>query len=261
MTEPTFLRSVAATYQFGQDPLGRLARLQVTARSRRIVPDLFFGSGTRLAKQMFQFSSGKKMAMRQFIVCILLFSQVAGQSLAPSNSSAQSLIPVTDPSYALINNRVSQVQSQFFVYADIDSPFNHGFPSGIFGSSTTAMGKLHLDASCVYSATALGGCSTDPAAMDRARGTVLQLAFDPLVSGEFVGINFEEPENWGTNHNGIGYDLTGATQLVFDAVSPTGGIQVQFSVNGEVSSFRNIPQQWSTITIDLKSLGLTTLTH
>ena len=60
------------------------------------------------------------------------------------------------------------------------------------------------------------------------------MVLDPLAPGEFVGLNFEGPQNWGVNPNGTGYNLTGATQIVFDAISPTGGIQVQFSVNGGV---------------------------
>ena len=182
-------------------------------------------------------------------------------SLAVSRpASAQSATSVSGPAYSLINARTSQNQSQFFVYDNVDSPFNHGFPSGVFGSSTAAMGKLHVDPGCVYSATSANGCSTDPTAMDQTRGTVLQLSFDALASGEYVGLNFEEPQNWGANQNGIGYNLTGATQLVFDAVSPTGGIQVQFSVNGSAVAYRGIPQQWTTITISLSSLGLTSLT-
>ena len=178
----------------------------------------------------------------------------------PRPAAAQSANNVSGPAYALINARTSQNQSQFFVYEDDDSPFNHGFPSGLFGSSAAAMGKLQVNPACVYSASSANGCSTDPTAMDQTRGTVFQLTFAPLASGEFVGLNFEEPQNWGINQNGIGYNLTGATQLVFDAISPTGGILVQFSVNGGATAYRTIPQQWSTIVIDLNSLGATPLT-
>jgi len=112
----------------------------------------------------------------------------------------------------------------------------------------------------VYSASAANGCSTDPTAIDQTRGTVFQFTFSSLASGEYIGLNFEEPQNWGLNKTGIGYDLTGATQLVFDAISPTGGIQVQFSIDGSTTAYMSIPQQWTTITINLNSLGLTSLT-
>jgi Bacterial Ig domain len=178
---------------------------------------------------------------------------------------------ISAPAYSLVNTRASQNQTQFFVYQDVDSPFNHGFPSGLFGSSATAMGKLHTNPQCVYSVLAVGGCATASTAIDQVRGTVFQLSFDPLASGEFVGMNFEEPENWGVIQTGNGRDLTGATQLVFDAISPSGGIQVQFSVNGvplqfsvnggsALFSYGGIPQQWSTIAINLSSLGLNSLT-
>lgn len=175
-------------------------------------------------------------------------------------AAAQSTTNISGPAYSLINARTSQNQSQFFVYDNDDSPFNHGFPSGAFGSSTAAMGKLHVDPSCVYSASAANGCSTDPTAMDQTRGTVFRFTFDPLASGEYAGLNFEEPENWGAKQTGIGYNLTGATQVVFDAISPTGGIQVQFSVNGSAGAYLLIPQQWTTITIYFSSLGLSSST-
>src|ERR1035438_3736783 len=165
-------------------------------------------------------------------------------------------VGISNPAYTLINNRTAQNQSQFFVYMDMDSGFNHGFPSGLFGSSQNAMGKLHTDPGCVYSPNAPNGCSTDSTAVDQTRGTVSRFTFDPLAAGEFVGLNFEEPENWGVTQAGVGYNLTGATQLVFNAISPTGGIGVQFSVNGAKTVCVTIPQQWTPYTINLSDLGL-----
>jgi uncharacterized repeat protein (TIGR01451 family) len=182
------------------------------------------------------------------VIALLMVAIIAGEAADT----------VSGPAYQLINARTSKNQSQFFVYDNDDSPFNHGFPSGLFG---TAMSKLHIDPSCVYSASAANGCSTDTTAMDPTRGTVFRFTFDPLVSDEYVGLNFEEPENWGVTQSGTGYDLTGATQIVFDAISPIGGIAVQFSVNGFASAYVSIPQQWSTITINLSSLGITSLTR
>jgi hypothetical protein len=78
---------------------------------------------------------------------------------------------ISGPAYTLINARTAQNQSRFFVYQDMDSGFNHGYPSGFFGNST---GSLQINPGCVYDAAAADGCSTDPAAMDQARGTVFQ---------------------------------------------------------------------------------------
>ena len=166
-------------------------------------------------------------------------------------------IGISSSAYNVINSRTLQNQTQFFVYKDMDSGFNHGFPSGLFGSSPAAMGKLHFDPGCLYDSNAANGCSTDSTVMDMSRGTVFRLTFDPLSSGDFVGLNFEEPENWGATHAGVGYDLTGATQLTFDIISPTGGISVQFSINGVTTPYVSIPQQWTSLTINLGSLGLT----
>ena len=59
--------------------------------------------------------------------------------------------------------------------------------------------------------------------LDRLRGNVMRIVFDPLASGEYAGVNFEEPENWGSLRTGVGYDLTGVTQLVASVRSPTPG--------------------------------------
>jgi len=70
-------------------------------------------------------------------------------------------------------------------------------------------------------------------------------------------VNIEEPENWGAQQRGAGYDLRGATAVVFEVRSPTpGGVRIQFGVGGGVSQFMFIPQSqsFSTITIPLASL-------
>jgi hypothetical protein len=45
--------------------------------------------------------------------------------------------------------------------------------------------------------------------------------------------------------------------VVFDVMSPTGGIAVQFSVAGQAAPYMTIPRQWTPITITFSSLGLT----
>src|ERR1035438_10167561 len=100
--------------------------------------------------------------------------------------------------------------------------------------------------------------------LDRQRGNVIRVAFDPLVSGEYAGINFEEPERWGFSGAGRGYDLTGATQLVVSVRCPTpGGISVQSGVAGSVSPFYLIPQStnYRTMSFSLSSIPATSLAN
>ena len=93
---------------------------------------------------------------------------------------------LSNAAYALLVERVTANQTRFDVYQDADSGLNHGFPSGLFGS----VGKMHLNTACVDDPSAVSGCSSDPSRLDRARGTVLSIAFDPLLPGEFAGVNF-----------------------------------------------------------------------
>ncbi|HXH37441.1 MAG TPA: hypothetical protein VNN08_02335 [Thermoanaerobaculia bacterium] len=159
-----------------------------------------------------------------------------------------------DAAYQLLNQRAAENRQSFFVYQDGDAGANHGFASGFFGSFQ----KIAVDSACIDDAAAANGCSTDPTRLDQGRGTVLRMSFQALDSIEFAGVNFEEPENWGANKRGIGYDLRGATAVVFEVRSPTpGGISVQFGVDTRTTAFMFIPQSASfqTITIPLSSFA------
>lgn len=152
----------------------------------------------------------------------------------------------------MINERTADNSEAFFVYQDADSGFNHGFPSGLFGT----VPKIHLDAACLDDPGAPGGCSSDASLLDQVRGNVLRITFDPLTIFEFAGVNFEEPEHWGVNQNGVGYDLTGSTEMVFAVRSPDGA-RVQFGVGGCVTSFMSLSQSWTVKRIALDSLSCT----
>jgi hypothetical protein len=158
----------------------------------------------------------------------------------------------------LLADRVGANRASFYVYQDADSGFNHGFPSGFFGD----IGGIHLCAACVDDSNVTNGCSTDMNRLDRTRGNVLNISFDPLPSGHIAGINIQEPEHYvqsscDPDPNCMGYDLSGAANVVFDIRSPTpGGVKVQFGVGGRVTSFFQIPQSstYSTMTIPLSTL-------
>ena len=77
--------------------------------------------------------------------------------------------------YTELAQRTTADRAAFYIYQDTDSGFNHGFPSGFFGTIDT----IHLNAACVNDPNASNGCSSNPDALDRARGNVLMISFDP----------------------------------------------------------------------------------
>jgi hypothetical protein len=170
-------------------------------------------------------------------------------SIARINADGSSL-GISDAAYPLIAERVSANRAGFYVYQDADSGFNHGFPSGLFG----VLNKINIEAGCVDDFSATNGCSKDLSRLDQEQGTVLRISFDPLLPGEFAGVNIEEPENWGVHHTGKGYDLRGATHVAFEVRSPD-DICVQFGVGGGTTEFMCIPQTWTSKSIDLSSLS------
>src|SRR5207248_3239620 len=117
----------------------------------------------------------------------------------------------------------------------------------------------HLDTGCVDDPNSPTGCTSDPNQLDQIRKNVMRLTFDPLARGEYAGVNIEEPQNWGVTGAGQGYDLRGATDLVFDVRCPTpGGFNVQFGVGQHQAPFVHLPQSatYTTMRIPLASLGL-----
>ena len=171
--------------------------------------------------------------------------------LWPSLSSSQVATSITTGAYTLLNERAGEARKNFFVYKDAESGFNHAFPSGVFGTP----GKIELDSACIES---LSGCSTDTNQIDRNHGTVMRISFAPLSGGQFAGIQFEEPENYGARPRGLGYDVRGATNIVFDVRCLTpGGIRVQFIVGGSTTNFMTISQSatLSTLSLPLSSFN------
>ena len=157
--------------------------------------------------------------------------------------------------YNVLSQRTSAVQTAFYVYQDADSAFNHGVPSGFIGDTST----ISLNAACVNDALSPFGCSTDTNALDRQQGTVVRIWFGNQAS--WAGVSFVEPQDWYNNLVGQGYNLTGATNLVFDVRSPTpNGFRVQFGFAGQTMAyFINISQSttFTTLTIPLAAFNVT----
>lgn len=173
----------------------------------------------------------------------------------------------SERAYAALTELSTVNQRGFYVYKDLDSGENKGFPSGLFGDDPNRL-RIALDAGCVDDPNNRTlGCATDPLKFDCTRGTVLRLTWDRLLSGQYAGLNIEEPENYGartgnTRYNG--YNLFPATQLVFSYRSPT-GIRVKFGVNKSESEFMTLTAStgWAVKRIPLDSLRpiLTSLTN
>jgi hypothetical protein len=185
-----------------------------------------------------------------------------GPSFAPENEQQLAPAAISNGAYAYLAGLISFNRSNFYIYQDADSGFNHSFPSGFYGGPpsgvTTVLSKIHVNAGCIDDPNSSSGCSNDPCLLDQQPATVLSIAFDPLAEGEWVGVNFEEPEDYGTQPRGQGYDLQGATSITFYARSPSpGGSYVQFGVNQQMSAFYYIPNTWTSFTINFSEIGLT----
>jgi hypothetical protein len=173
-------------------------------------------------------------------------------SVDMSGAGVGACTSISDCGLQLLNRRASENQISFFVYKDADSGLNHGFPSGLFGPIN--LNQVVLDSACIDDPLSPTGCATDPAKMDAARGTVFRITFPPLSSGEFVGLSFQDPQNYDPARTpGNGYDLRPATTVKFDVRSPDRA-RVQFGVGGCVSEFFTLDPSWMTLTIPLSSL-------
>jgi hypothetical protein len=171
-------------------------------------------------------------------------------SLAAASEQAQGSL--TDLALDRINEVAAENRANFYLYKDVDSGMNHGFPSGYFG----ALPKIRLHTGCVPADET--GCRSETTSSDLVRRTVMEVRFDPLAPGEYAGINIEEPENFGAAPRGHGYDLRPAARVCLEARSSDSGFKVQFGVAGRVTSFLQLPRQWTTLCFDLASdLGLT----
>src|SRR6478672_3596579 len=173
--------------------------------------------------------------------------------LAVTIVPGQAAVLDVNAAYSVLAGRTEASQRAFSVYVDGDSGFNHGFLSGFFADNSGTVQKIHLNSACLDDLSSPSGCSLDPNRLDRSRANVLRISFDPLITGQFAGVNVEEPEHWGVNLRGVGYDLRGSRRLVLDVRSPDRA-RVQFGVGGCVTPFATISATWRQMAISLASL-------
>ena len=192
---------------------------------------------------------------------LALMVMLLAAALATGSAQAQTYTGLMNPcgglsdcAYQLLNQRVAANQTDYWIYMDADSGFNRGYPSGLFGQLTA----VSIDTGCLDDpADTVTGCfpATDTTDFDKSRGTVFRVTFSPLTGNQFAGLNIEEPQNWGRLQTGVGYDMTGATELSFDVRSPD-GLNVQFGIGGCVTNFFSLlaSQTYVTLNIPLNSL-------
>lgn len=184
----------------------------------------------QLQRAAFRWRAGDgETGLRRGAFGVVLAMLVTG--FAPA-SGGEAVAAISPAAYDLLNQRAGAETSQFFVYQDGDSGFNHGFPSGFFGN---AQQNISINAACVDDPNAPQGCSTSPNALDQVNGTVFQISSAPMASGQFAGIDFEEPQGYVASPRGGGYNLTGATSILFSVRSPS-GITVQFGAGGQTTA-------------------------
>ncbi len=195
-------------------------------------------------KQLLQLSNVKKsfclrVGLNSIKYLLILASMGIVQAPCADNILPKSPLNLSRfdlKAYKLLDQRISAGQEYFYIYREADSSINHGFPSGIFGAN-----RISTQPACLNDPASLSGCSSDPNHLDRGRGTVLQVFFDQLAPGEFAGLHLEEPEGFSKQGGGVGYDLSGATHLLFEARSPI-GLTLRFGVGGCTTEFVHIPQ-------------------
>lgn len=158
---------------------------------------------------------------------------------------------ISDCAYQLVNQRSMENRADFYVYKDADSALNHSFASGLFGNIDLT--RVLLDANCVDDPGLPSGCSSDLSRLDRTRGTVFRFKFPALSGSSFVGLNWQEPEDYSQAIASVGYNLMPADRVVFEARSPD-SVKVQFGVGGCVTNFYQLGPSWNSYTISIEDL-------
>jgi hypothetical protein len=114
-----------------------------------------------------------------FLVAPLVWALFIFQQAESLSATIES--DLSEPAYQLLAKRTIANRKNFYVYQNADSGFNHGVPSGFFGATS----KINIDTACINDPTTENGCSTDQNRLNRKRGTVLRISFQPLSPGEF----------------------------------------------------------------------------
>jgi hypothetical protein len=128
---------------------------------------------------------------------------------------------------------MDKYHSTFDVYTDIDAGGNHFNPSGWMGDRSAISFDSGWTSNC------------------HSGRTSIRISFT-ANGNNWAGVYWQEPEdNWGTDPHG--YDLSGATTLVFWARGHTGGEQIEFFMGGITGSYPDTAAKTSTGFVTLTS--------
>jgi hypothetical protein len=163
--------------------------------------------------------------------------------------------PASDKVFKYVNGLMSNIRNQYFIFETGDSGFNHGIPSGLFGSPTSLLTSDAINAGCVFDPQASDGCSSSTAVYDTKKA-MLRLKIPPLTNrSQYFGLNLEEPEKYGITRVGVGVDLSGTNSVTFEVAGTSAACQVKFAVRGSETPFMSLPALPTTVMLPFDSLN------
>lgn len=168
---------------------------------------------------------GNTKILKTVFIIPLLLSFLSSFSIADMNEAYEHLYGVMD-----------RCHDNFYVYANHDDGCNHFYPSGLMGDHNSISFNTSWSANC------------------HSGDSCIRVSF--IAKGNnFAGLYWLEPENnWGNVPSG-GYDLTGATRIIFWAKGENGGEKVKFFAGGVGNNAKNPwPDSFSQTSTDLITL-------
>ncbi len=140
-----------------------------------------------------------------------------------------------DAAVKLQKKRTEAGANSFYVYEDADAGFNHGFPSGVFGSSGLDPNAVARKPACIESVVSITGCSSEDKSKDAdATSGGIQDPFPAFATPMFAGLEFQHPEPDIDGHTKEApHDLAFAATITFEARSPDPSVCISWMFTGQ----------------------------
>ena len=188
---------------------------------------------------------GGERAMRHSLALVVFGFMLAGcQATSPVQSAGHDT-PASSPSVTSSSQPSFKV---FAVYTEKGARHAHYSPSGYMGDSDLSMSGAYVKT-------------------PQGNGPCLRINYKASGPRGWAGIYWQDPpNNWGDVPGRAGYDLRGATRLIFWARGENGGERIhEFRMGGvvgqypdsDVATLSNIrlSKEWKQYTIDLSEKG------